>query len=373
MQLPEHKEAWTSEKIFNDGNSYFRSLEIDIAQAKKNIYFEVYIFEDDHLGKLVLKWLEQAHKRGVDVWLLVDGIGTANWNYKKILAIRALGIKAKIYHPLPWQMQTWKYLNKLFYYINRRNHRKTCTIDEKIAYVGGINVTAKSVGWLSGEKAWRDTAIRVEGKDVKDLVSAFNEAWQQRFALPKKTHYKKYLNNSLIRLNNTRANRTALHRNFKFRIRKAQKRIWMTTPYFVPSFSFVRALTFAAKKGVDVRILVPQHPDVKIMKWFHLAYFNFLARTSVQIYTYIPTMLHAKTYLIDDFGVVGSSNLNHRSVLHDLEANVIVTHKESIHILENQFLTDLKHSKHITRNTIKISNFFQKLYIRFLIRMRHWF
>ena len=159
--------------------------------------------------------------------------------------------------------------------------------------------------------------------------------------------------NPIIRLNYTRHRRRILHKNLLRKITQAQLRIWITNAYFVPDNFLLRRLRDAAKSGVDVRILLPKNSDIMIMPWTSSTFYYNLLKSGVRIFEYLPSNLHAKTLIIDDWSSVGSSNLNHRSLLHDLEADINVRQASSKKILEDQFLTDLTQSKEITFNTWK--------------------
>jgi cardiolipin synthase len=128
----------------------------------------------------------------------------------------------------------------------------------------------------------------------------------------------------------------------------AQRRIWIENAYFVPDGSLLRALSAAAESGVDVAIIVPAVSDVVFIPWVTTAFHDGLLRAGVRIFEYTKGMMHAKTILVDDWGLVGSSNLNHRSLLHDLEVDVVLADESASRSLHDQFLIDCTHARQVT-------------------------
>ncbi len=344
---------WVAERVVTDGDAYFAELERDLAGATRSIDLESYIVEDDPCGRRVIAALTAAAGRGVTVRLLVDGLGAENW----ILAAGGhfRGVPWRIYHPLPWTIVRAYVptLRRLFSRlaawraINRRNHRKTCVIDGAVAWIGSINLEQRHCRSLVGELAWRDTAVRVTGPEVANITAAFAHTWRQawrfgeRFLVPAlgiRGRLAPLPLTSLVRLNTSRGNRRRLWKDLLRRIAQARTRVWITTPYFVPTEDLLRALERAARTA-DVRLLLPRVNDVPMMPYIAGVYIERLRAAGVRVWTY-PRMVHAKTQVIDEVGLVGSSNLNSRSLHFDLEADVWVAHPESVTALSEAFLAD---------------------------------
>jgi cardiolipin synthase len=219
--------------------------------------------------------------------------------------------------------------------MNRRNHRKLVLIDG-VAWVGSFNITADhcSVKWKG--RGWRDTGIKVAGPPVELIAASFEQVWQRRFS--------KLPQNPWLRLNLTRLMRWQANSDLRRRIRTARTRIWITSAYFVPRTRIAVALAAAARRGVDVRILVPAVSDIFFAPRVARLYSVLLCRAGVHFLEYSPTVLHAKSAIIDDWSFVGSSNFNHRSVIHDLELDVVLSSPESKKRLAEQFLIDSSRS-----------------------------
>ncbi len=370
------------EQIFFEGEKFFSSLIKDISKATKFIEMETYIYMDDKIGQRVAVSLAAAAKRGVKVRLLVDGCGTSNWGGRITRKLEKSGAETRIYHPFPWRFWHWgrsvikaPFLLKILYLIlrvNRRNHRKVCLIDNQIAYVSSFNVTSCHLRVDKGGKGWRDTGVRVENSDMTELQNAFEGAWdhltfRERF----QRLFQQINTKSPIRLNNSRHRRRVLYKNLLRRIARCKERIWITNAYFVPDNFLLKKLKDAAEKGVDVRIMLPHKSDVLFLPWTSTTFYEQLLKAGVKIFEYLPSMLHAKTIILDDWMMVGSSNLNHRSLLHDLEVDVTLTQDESKWMLEKEFLLDLTQSKEINLENWHTRPFYQRFFGRLMLYVKY--
>lgn len=368
-----------SEKIFFSGDEYFRSLIKDIDEAKISIDLEVYIFELDHLGKKIITHLANAAKRGVAVRVLVDGAGSPQWSGSEINALEKTGTETRIFHPLPWSLLQWSRshvkvpsLLKAIYLIikiNSRNHRKTCLIDKKIVYISSCNIAQSHLEIECQGDGWRDAGVRLENIKLNELQEAFDAAWHH---LPIQERvrqiFRQIATNPIIRLNYTRHRRRILYKNLLQRIANCKKRIWITNAYFLPENRLLKKLNDAAISGIDVRILLPRKSDVAFMPIAARAFYEKLLKSGVRVFEYLPSMLHAKALILDDWMSIGSSNLNYRSLLHDLEVDVNINYPHSKKALEEQFLLDIQNSKEIQLNEWwKTRKFYHNLIARFVL------
>lgn len=350
--------SWESVAVYHSGDEFFCALEQAISAAQRIIQIEMYIFAFDRLGQQVLSWLGEAVQRGVEVQLIVDGIGSSPWIYQVRQRARQSGIRLKVFHKIPWDrwlrgqraakgpLRVSRALQRL----NNRNHRKVCIVDSHIAFVGSLNVIECHCESLVGAKAWRDTGVRVVGEEVSVLQAAFNALWQsRRLALAAARILRRApASGSLVRLNVRRSQRRDNYLDLLVMTLGAERRIWIENAYFVPDGSLVRVLRTAAEAGVDVRIVVPAVSDIFFIPWVTSAFHVGLLQAGVRIFEYTGSMMHAKTMLIDDWGLVGSSNLNHRSLFHDLEADVVLGSADAARSLEEQFEKDCAASREVT-------------------------
>ncbi len=348
-----------SEILFIDGGAYFDSLIHDIEQAQHTVFLETYIFQRDTLGKKIIDALISAAKRGVSVRVMVDGAGTPWWSTQFARLLEKAGATTKVFHPFPWQLWNWRRSRiktsiltnwiYLLFKINSRDHRKVCLIDGHIAYVGSMNISKCHLSRAMGGDNWRDTSLRITGIDLSDLYHAFDSAWDHQPITERlREVFRQVRRNPTIRSNHTRHRRRILYKNLLRKMSTCRHHIWITNAYFVPDNFLLKRLQEAARAGVDVRILLPRKSDVAIMPWASTAFYFNLLKAGVRIFEYLPGILHAKVLLLDDWALIGSSNLNHRSLLHDLEVDILLSNPASIQSLEQQFLIDLDNSREIS-------------------------
>lgn len=388
---------WQTERVIVDGDNYFEAVFERIDRAQTSIDFETYIFENDQIGLEVENRLARAVKRGVRVRLVVDGIGSSQWWQSRGNSLLDAGVDVRVYHPI-YFTEMWRRLlvdlklaspqRKPMHYhflrrLNRRTHRKMVIIDNEIAFVGSVNVAAVHCARYSlNTPSWRDTSLELTGRYVADLIHGFEFAWVRsqslesiedsiqaqlrprlRLFLPKRTK----LNESPVHLNFTTRLRRFHRLRFSKKIELARKRIWIQNAYLAPPSNIVRKLTSAALRGVDVKIIVPARSDVWFMTFIARAYYRWMHKAGIKIYEYQPRFLHAKVILFDDEAQVGSSNLNRRSFLHDLEVDVAVNSPESIGKISEQFEFDLKNSLEISRHSTAVGARIGRL-LNFLFR-----
>lgn len=376
---------WETEEIFYDGDTYFERLLKDIDEAQSYITIEMYIFNDDILGKKIVAHLIAAQARGVKVQVIVDGIGSFNFANHLQGILQKKGVAVKTYNPLPFYhpyfgkltiAKRFQILRTRFWRLNSRDHRKIITIDQQIMYTGSFNFTAESTRFHS-EKPWKDMGIRVSGSHVKYGVLIFKKIWKLRDFFRYKKQIKAAVNFnwrvSPIRLNQSIFMKSFYHRDFLKKIHRSSERIWFMTPYFIPKRALIRALGKAAKRGVDVRILISLKTDVKFFKWLQYFYYAYLLRKGVKVYQYTDSVLHAKNYIIDDYMTIGSTNLNHRSFMHDLEVDLVVQDEDNKKEVADHFASATSSLKMITLEGLKKRPLWDRILSRLFFLFKYWF
>lgn len=371
------------ETIFLSNEAYFDALLADIAQAKNQIDMEVYIFQNDAIGKRVTQALIEAGQRGVRVRLLVDGIGSPGWsNLLKLL--NSAGVEARVFRPLPWKLWQWQqnlrhrsdWLSNMLYLfakMNKRNHRKTCLIDTSIVYIGSTNIHDCHLNTPSKGQGWRDTSVRLVGAKTKNLQEAFAAVWNHPTIQKRLSNIFERINtNAIIRLNYSRHERRVLYKSLLQHLSRCKKRVWITNAYFVPDNRLLNKLADLAEKDIDVRILLPQKTDIFLLTWASKTFYDKLLKSGVRIFEYMPTMLHAKSLILDDWFIVGSSNLNQRSLLHDLDVDVNIRSETAKQALEQQFLVDISHSTEIHWLGWQKSSWLKKFLGRLSLYIKYW-
>ncbi len=331
------------EIIFNNGDDYFTEVLHCISQAKSLIQFETYIFDRDNIGNKILEALAAAVRRGVLVQLLLDGVGSSSWSFSDAVKWREQGVELKFFHSLPWQRRrigvfqllSLKKLTIGLFKLKHRNHRKTCIIDGSITFIGSMNVSDRHLPSIFGVQAWRDTAAKIQSPEANRYATSFEQAWN--FS---QHHYgKRWLRIS--------QQKKWAHLKIVRHVRNSQQRVWITNPYFIPDFKLTRTLCSVARRGVDVKILLPSRSDVFGIKFAMEGLYALLLAFGIEIYEYSPAMLHAKILIIDEWVSMGSSNLDPRSIFYNLEIDATLHNPNSIRILQNQFVQDLLLSKRI--------------------------
>ncbi|WP_297714658.1 cardiolipin synthase [Clostridium sp.] len=336
-------------KTYINGEDKFRDLFNDIRAAKSFIHIEYYIFRYDDLGRALIKELHEKTKDGVEVRLVIDGMGSKRITKKIINEIESYGIKVAVFFPgvLP-------HINTR---INYRNHRKIVVIDGKIGYVGGFNVGNEYVNKGKQFKFWRDTHIRVKGEAVNELNKRFILDWDYAadenmgnmsmyFPIPEVVgdvgmqivssgpdHMEEYIKNSYMKI-----------------INNAKNYVYIQTPYLVPDSPMMEALKISALSGVDVRIIVPGAPDHFFMEWMLSANIGLLIEYGIKIYRYGNGFIHSKTIVADgEVCSIGTANLDIRSFKLNFEVNAFIYNETIAKEQEKIFLGDQLKSKLVTR------------------------
>ncbi len=356
---------WTTEQLFPETLAFLDALILEINRAEKSIDIEMYIFQYDYTGKKIIQSLQAAAGRGVQIRVLVDAVGSAS--FSNILAKELLrkGIEFRTYHSF-----TGGKILSFFRVVNRRNHRKSWIIDSKMAFISSANVM---------DSNWKEVGVSVAGGEISLLIEAFQQAWVQKKAFKPGINIKKLFSRikenrvrHTLRLNNSLVLRFGNYRDFLRRTKRAQSRIWFGNAYFVPRYGLVRAMVSSARRGVDVRLLLSHRSDVFFMPWLATTYYYTLLKAGVKIYEYLPAFYHAKIRVVDDWMIVGSTNLNHRSLLHDLEVDVQLTHPESCRALLIDMNADFSKSNLVKLDDLRKISIFQKLAARFVLLFRNW-
>lgn len=385
---------WKDVRLFHSGDSFLAELLATLKLAQKTITLEFYIFEIDEISDLLLEELRRAVQRGCDVRLLVDGVGSLFTTEGIRIRCEESGIQFRVYHPLPTFFEWLSRLPRVLLRkaptflkkANRRNHRKIVVVDAQIAFVGSINMTRVHFEQAFGPSAWRDSAARLMGPPVESLVAAFELAWshsrvtdnlvpeteiEHEIVKAQLTTILKW--QSHVRLNVNVKMRRQLYKDLRTRILTAEERVYIVTAYFLPKRSVVRALSKAALRGVDVQIIIPGPSDVPIVKWIADQVTTKLLRNGVRVFEYQPRILHAKYMVIDKWCSLGSFNLNHRSLLHDLEVEAVLTEPENVKNIESQFLEDLRLSEPLDVLNYEQSPWLKRWFAKTLFKLRYWF
>lgn len=302
-----------------------------LAAARRAVTVEMYTFADDVTGRRFADVLADRARAGVPVRLIYDAVGSLDTPAAFFARLREAGVAVAEFNPI-------------FSLRRKRDHRKLVIADDR-AFVGGINwkrdYDAPSVGGLG----WRDMAIELHGPIVGDLHHIFAGTWRRltRERLPDEAPSEAGEIPVAAVSSERWGSRRSISRSYLHAIRSARKRLWIMNAYFVPARRFVRALRGAARRGVDVRVLVPAHTDIRPVWHATRALYSPLMRAGVRLYEWQGPMLHAKTAVIDGLWcTIGSYNLDHLSLFHNLELTVIAVDPKLAARMEAIFEEDLR-------------------------------
>jgi cardiolipin synthase len=374
---------WDEEKIYSDSDNYFHELMNEIDQAKDLITVQIYIFNPDQLGLMIYHKLYAAALRGVRVLILVDGIGS--YRFESVLSSSPLHPRliCKYFNPLPFQ-SSLSFDDKFFGFknwmiklikINKRNHRKIITIDQQLTFSGSINFShVHSYQYSSLKNPWKDIGIKFSGKKLNQLmVWEFLRLWNKKEAKA----FRRKMKDKLIPLPEIRINRGIYHRrkiinNFIKSITQTQTRLWIATAYFLPKRKILKEIKKALLKNVDVRIIVSEKSDIFFYHYIQNFWFQDLIRLGAKIYLYQPSILHTKIYLFDETVQLGSTNLNHRSFMHDLEIDFQLNKTESIKTIESYLEDLLVNCKSVDQQYLDQAPFWIQWLTRIFYMIRYW-
>lgn len=337
-------------EFLDSGESFFEELVKELKTAKKSIFLEFFIIEEGYMWNTILDVLKDKVKQGVDVRVIYDDVGCLfklPWGYDKEL--EKMGIKCSVFNP---------FIPVMSIRLNNRDHRKIAVIDGCTAFTGGANLADEYINKIEKFGHWRDCAIKIKGDAVWSLTVMFLSMWS---AIRKdEEDYNKFLPDETSTipecygyvqpfddspLDNEHASE-AVYLNL---INQAQNYIYIETPYLIADNKMMVALCIAAKRGVDVRILTPSIPD----KWyaFEVTQSNYeeLMEAGVSIYQYTPGFNHGKTFVVDDeYAVVGTINLDYRSLYLHFECGVWMYKTKSVAQVKKSTLKALEISEKVT-------------------------
>ena len=325
--------------IMTDGYAFFPELLKDIAEATHHIHINIYIFEDDALGRLVADALMTKARQGVKVRLIYDDVGCWRVDNRFFEQMREAGVEVVPFLPVRFPSFTSK--------VNYRNHRKIIVIDGHIGYIGGMNIARRYVS-----AKWRDTMLRVQGGVVYALQRAFLVDWYfvdhtlitDRIYYPPVSEELTAKNHQLVAqvvTSGPMARYPEIMQGFVRIILAARRYIYIETPYFLPNEPILFALKTAALAGVDVRLMCPLYSDARFLDWASRSYLREIHEAGAKIYLYEPGFLHSKLLISDDSLVsCGSTNVDFRSLENNFEANVFVYDEGTALRLKKVFLDD---------------------------------
>ena len=335
-------------ELLVDGRATFDSIFEGIAKAKSYLLVQFYIVRDDALGKELAERLIERANAGVKVYLLYDDIGSSGMPKRYRAQLREAGIRVAGFN------HRHKFLR--FYgptRINYRNHRKIVVVDGEHAWVGGHNVGVEYLGENSRFGHWRDTHVRVSGPAALGCALLFREDWEWATgetlpATPPETVATPGDQSVLVMGSGPADRLEECAIAFTDVIGRARERIWIVSPYFVPDTDIRTALFAAQLRGVDVRVMLPNEPDHKLVWLASIAHADAMLEHGISIYRYQKGFLHQKVVLMDDeIASIGSVNFDNRSFAINFEITLWFADRKTIDGVEAMLLEDFRHCRQV--------------------------
>jgi len=350
-------------ELLVDGDATFKSIFEGIEQAKEYVLVEFYIIRKDNTGGELKRRLVEKARQGVRVYVLYDEVGSPDLIESSLTELRDAGVDVRRFNTTQGRANRWQ--------LNFRNHRKIVVVDGQTAWIGGLNVGDEYLGRDPTIGAWRDTHVKVTGPVVQGVQVAFLEDWH-------------WASQQLLKLNwdpqqsPSGARRVALSLPtgpadsletctlfFLNAINAATNRLWLASPYFVPDEQFVSALQLAALRGVDVRVLLPDKTDNKLVQLSGWSYLDELEKVGIKVYRYQKGLMHQKVTFIDDlYCTIGTANFDNRSFRLNFEITMAFADAEFAGQVRRMLEQDFADAKPVKAQELKDRGFWFRFSVR---------
>ncbi|GJM27629.1 MAG: cardiolipin synthase [Cyclobacteriaceae bacterium] len=333
-------------EILQDGKATFSSILNALDNAKHHIHMEYYVYEDDHIGNRIKDALIKKAQQGLEVRLIIDAIGSWSLSKRFLRELKNNGVEVGVFMPVRFPLVANK--------INYRNHRKIVVADGTCGFVGGLNIADRYIDGTPELGVWRDTHLKIEGDAVRSLQTVFITDWYfvTKDYLRGNCYFPPHnINNQLlvqITSSGPDSDWSNIMQAYFTAITTAEKNIYISTPYFMPNESILTALKTAALSGVDVKLILPGHSDVRTTWYGSISYTEELLRAGVHVYLYKKGFNHGKIMMVDGvFTSIGTANMDGRSFNKNFEVNALIYDKEKAEEIKENFLQDIADSEKI--------------------------
>ena len=332
------------------GKDKWNDLLAELENAKEFIFLEYFIVEEGEMWDAILKILKRKAAEGVEVRVMYDGMCTIfNLPHRYPKQLRKYGIKVQLFSPILPLLSTHQ---------NNRDHRKVFVIDGKVAYNGGVNFADEYIGSKIRFGTWKDTAVKIEGSAVDSFTLMFLQMWNAS-KLGKINEYERYIHKwdgahedkpglILPYADGPHRKENLAERVYMDVLSTAESYVHIMTPYFIVDHEMLGALKYAARRGVDVKMILPHVPDKKVAFAIARNYYPTLLQYGIKVYEYTPGFMHAKVFTSDDKkAIVGSINLDYRSLYHHYECATYLYENPAITDVEKDFQETLKQCQQV--------------------------
>ncbi|WP_405382916.1 cardiolipin synthase [Maribacter sp. LLG6340-A2] len=348
-------------QLLKNGKTTFNTIFNALENAQQYIHIQYYIFEEGELAERLLELFTRKVTNGVIVRMIYDGIGSFSLSKKYIKELTRIGVE--VYPFLPFKF------GRYFSSLNYRNHRKIIVVDSKVAFTGGINISDKYLKGQVGLGKWHDMHLKLEGPSVEHLNQVFMTDWY----LVSSKLIKTILDKNPVKFEPSKKlvqivaggpddDFPVMEQTYFSIINMANNYVYITNPYIIPGQALIRALLTAAISGVDVRLLVSENIDNKIVSWSVQSYFELFLKAGIRIYLFPDGFLHSKIMVSDDaVSSIGTANLDDRSFEQNYEVNALVYNMGFAKQLKKDFLQDCALSKELNHEDYKKRPWVKKL------------
>lgn len=366
-------------ELLIDGPATYRRMLDSIRGARELVYLETYIFADDEVGRRFASALKERSKHGVTVAIIYDSVGSIRSDASFFDDLAQAGIRIVQYNAInPLRGKLAK--------LNNRGHRKLLVVDSRIAFTGGINLseTYSSSSSAGGRhdplrNGWRDTQVAVTGPAVRGFLESYVDRWWKVTGEwlpspePRKAPGRGSETVGIVTATGGQGRRSAILGAYEAAIQSARESVWITQAYFAPARGFVNKLRQAAKRGVDVRIIVPGITDSPLVRHASRSWYGKLLKKQIKVYESTHALLHAKTAVIDGiWSTVGTSNLDYRSFLHNDEINAVILGRRFGSLMQAQFRRDMENCGSIDLEAWRRRPLLDKLIERSSRAVEYW-
>ncbi len=362
--------------LLRDGGQVYSAMLEAIGQARRTICLETYILRDDLTGRRFAAALIERAQAGVEVSVMYDDWGSSVSD-GFLSALHAAGVRTLAFRPVRFTGRIGRLVRRL----KRRNHRKALIVDSAVAFTGGLNVSDHYAAERDGGHGWRDTAVRIEGPSAKELEALFLSTWRAANGAPIARERYGSVQSPAARpgddvrivCNDFHEKRKEVRREYLAAFARAKKRILLTHAYFVPPTRMLRALLKAARRGVEVVVMLGATTDVRLVYLASGGLYEKLLLAGVRVYEWNGRVLHAKTAVVDGrWATIGSSNLDSLSLRMNLEANAVIESEPFGGAMEAMFAQDLVHCREITLEAWRARPLLEKWLTWLAFQLRAW-
>lgn len=365
-----HSYQNTQTKYYTFGENMFEDMLAELEKAEKFIFLEFFIIYKSEMWNRLLEVLERKAANGIEVRVIIDDIGSQRlFTNAYIAKLRAKNIAVLRFNPL---------IPFLFVFMNNRDHRKILVVDGNVAFVGGLNIADEYINKNDRLGVWKDTGLRLKGDGVWSFTLMFIEMWDTFCKVEERINdherYRQPIDEDIITdgfilpYGDSPLDHDRLGENIYVDIlSQAKDYVYIFTPYLIISEKMIHALQMAAKRGVDVKIVTPGIPDKKIVFRLTRSYYHCLLEAGVKIYEYTPGFMHAKSFVSDDkTAVVGTINLDYRSLYLHFECAALLYNSSTIHEMRDDALEVISQSREICLEERRAVRFWNQLLDSFL-------